>query len=114
MAVSVDYRFYSQAYGGGLAEAAFASALPDAARHVSWLVGGRCPARCERDEYRRAVCAVADVFAQYGKGQVGGFAIGEFRMTGYDGRGTVTGTELATLAAEQELAGTSLLFCGVR
>lgn len=114
MGVAVDYKFYSQSYGGGLGEAAFASVLPDALRHVGWVCGGRRPSRCERDEYRRAVCAVADVFAQYGKGQVEGFAIGEFRMTSYDGRGTVTGTELATLAAEQELCGTSLLFCGVR
>ncbi len=38
--VRVDYRFYSRVYGGGLSEAAFGSVLPDAARHVSWLVGG--------------------------------------------------------------------------
>lgn len=112
--VAVDYRFYSRVYGGGLSEAAFGSVLPDATRHVGWLVDWRCPSRCERDEYKRAVCAVCDVFAQYGKGQVGGFAIGEFRMNSYDGRGSVTGEQLATQAAAQELAGTTLLFCGVR
>ena len=112
--VSVTYAFYSQTYGGGLSEAAFCAVLPDASRHVGWLVDGRQPSRCERDAYKRAVCAVCDVFAQYGRGQVGGFAIGEFRMTSYDGRGSVTGEQLATRAASQELAGTTLLFSGVR
>ena len=112
--VSVDYRFYSRVYGGGLSEAAFGSVLPDASLHVRWLVGGRAPARCERDEYKRAICAVCDVFAQYGRGQVGGFSIGDFRMSSYEGRGSVSGTDLATLSARQELAGTSLLFTGVR
>jgi len=81
---------------------------------VGWLVEWRCPSRCKRNEYKRAVCAVCDVFAQYGKGQAGGFAIGEFRMNSYDGRGNATGEQLATQAAAQELAGTTLLFCGVR
>ena len=114
MGVKVDYAFYSGPYGGGLAEDAFAASLGPAVRHVAWLCGGRRPKRCEWDEYRRAVCAVVDVFAQYGQGQIAGFQIGEFRMNSYAGHGTTTGSELATVAAAQELAGTSLLFTGVR
>lgn len=114
MALRVDYRFYADAYGGGLSEDAFMASLGPAARHVSWLVGGRKPARCEWDEYKRAVCAVVDVFAQYGQGQIAGFQIGEFRMNSYAGHGATTGAELATIAATEELAGTSLLFSGVR
>jgi len=114
MAVRVDYAFYSGVYGGGLAEDAFSASLAPAARHVSWLVGGRRPSRCELDEYRRAVCAAVDVFAQYGQGQIASFQIGEFRMNSYAGHGATTGAELATVAATQELAGTSLLFSGVR
>lgn len=114
MGVKVDYSFYSGTYGGGLAEDAFMAALGPAARHVSWLVGGRKPSRCEWDEYKRAVCAAADVLAQYGEGQVASFQIGEFRMNSYAGHGATTGAELATAAALEELAGTSLLFTGVR
>ena len=109
-----DYRFYSRLYRGGLSEAAFGSVLPDAARHVSWLAGGRCPARCEWDEYKRAVCAACDVFAQYGQGQIASFQIGEVRMNSDAGHGATTGTELATAAAIEELAGMSLLFAGAR
>ena len=114
MGAKVDYAFYSGTYGGGLSEDAFAAALGPAARHVKWLVGGKRPGRCEWDEYKRAVCAAADVFAQYGQGQIAGFQIGEFRMNSYAGHGATTGTELATIAAAGELAGTSLLFSGVR
>lgn len=114
MGVKVDYAFYSGTYGGGLAEDAFAAALGPAARHVRWLVGGKRPGRCEWDEYKRAVCAVVDVFAQYGEGQIASFQIGEFRMNSYAGHGATTGTELATAAALEELAGTSLVFTGVR
>ena len=114
MGVSVDYSYYSEVYGGMVPEAAFDAVLPGALRHVGWLCGGQRPTCSERTPYKRAVCAVADVFAQYGKGQVGGFAIGDFRMTQYEGRGSLTGVDLANLAAEMELCGTSLLFCGVR
>lgn len=44
---------------------------------------------------------------------MGGFQIGSFSVTHYDNRGT-TGEEQATYACEKELAGTGLLFCGVR
>jgi len=113
MALRVDYRFYTDVYGGTLPEAAFRESLPAALRHVKWLVGGRWPARCEWDEYKRAVCAAAEAFAEYGEGPVGGFAIGDYRSTQYEGR-EPDGARVATMAAERELCGTSLLFSGAR
>lgn len=112
--IGITYRWYQDSYGGDLSEVAFASSLPAAKRHVSWLCGGKEPKGCsERNAYRRAVCAAIEAFACYGEGQVGGFSIGDFKMTHYEDEGT-TGAELATDAALEELAGTSLLFSGVR
>ena len=113
MAASVTYQFYSETYGGGLSEAAFGLALPVAERHVRWLCDGRVPSRCEVMPYRRAVCAACDAFAEFGEGQVGGFALGDFKVTHYEDEGT-TGEELATQAALKELAGTGYAFAGVR
>ena len=113
MAAAVTYGFYSETYGGGLSEAAFGASLPAATRHVRWLVGGREPAVWELEAYQRAVCAAVDAFAEFGEGQVGGFALGDFKVTHYEDEGT-TGDELATAAATKELVGTSLLFSGVR
>ncbi|MBR3312503.1 MAG: hypothetical protein IKG18_00035 [Atopobiaceae bacterium] len=62
--------------------------------------------------YRRAVCAACDAFAEFGEGQVGGFALGDFKVTHYEDEGT-TGEEIATQAALRELVGTSLAFAGV-
>lgn len=95
MAAAVTYEFYSQTYGGGLSESAFGLALPAASRHVRWLVGGREPGEDELDVYRRAVCAAVDAFAEFGEGQVGGFALGDFKVTHYEDEGT-TGEEIAT------------------
>ena len=113
MAAAVTYQFYSETYGGGLSEAAFGLVLPAAERHVRWLCDGRVPARCEVVPYKRAVCAAADAFAEFGEGQVGGFALGDFKVTHYEDEGT-TGEEISTADALKELAGTSLVFCGVR
>lgn len=113
MAVTVTYQFYSQVYGGGLSEAAFGLALPAASRHVRWLVGGSEPSGEELESYQRAVCAAVDAFAEFGEGQVGGFALGDFKVTHYEDEGT-TGEEIATDAAIKELVGTTLVFCGVR
>ncbi len=113
MAEAVTYTFYAQVYGGGLSEAAFGLVLPAALRHVRWLVGGREPGTEELACWQRAVCAAADAFAEFGEGQVGGFALGDFKVTHYEDEGT-TGTEIATQAALKELVGTSLMFCGVR
>ena len=113
MAVQVTYEFYSETYGGGLSEAAFGLSLPVATRHVRWLVNGREPDDSDLEAYERAVCAAVDAFAEFGEGQVGGFSLGDFKVTHYEDEGT-TGAELATSAAMQELVGTSLLFSGVR
>lgn len=113
MAATVTYEFYSETYGGGLTEAAFGLSLPAATRHVRWLVGGRETGDDELDAFRRAVCAAVDAFAEFGEGQVGGFALGDFKVTHYEDEGT-TGEEMATSAALKELVGTSLAFSGVR
>ena len=113
MAAAVTYQFYSEVYGGGLSESAFGLALPAASRHVRWLVGGREPSNDELESYQRAVCAAVDAFAEFGEGQVGGFSLGDFKVTHYEDEGT-TGEEIATDAAIKELVGTTLVFCGVR
>ena len=113
MAVAVTYQFYKDVYGGGLSESAFGLALPAAARHVRWLVGGTEPSDGELEAYRRAVCAAVDAFAEFGEGQVGGFSLGDFKVTHYEDEGT-TGEEIATADALKELVGTSLAFSGVR
>lgn len=113
----VSYGFYQDGYGGALAAEAFAEALPAALRCVCGLTGRRTPAEhwCDEvaDAWRRAVCAAADAFAEFGEGRVGGFEIGEFKVTNYQEQGT-TGAEVARDAALTELAGTGLCFCGVR
>ena len=113
MAVVVTYQFYKDVYGGGLSEAAFGLALPAASRHVRWLVSGAEPSEDELERYQRAVCAAVDAFAEFGEGQVGGFSLGDFKVTHYEDEGT-TGEEIATADALKELVGTSLAFSGVR
>ena len=113
MAAAVTYQFYKDVYGGGLSEAAFGLALSAATRHVRWLVGGVEPGEDELDNYQRAVCAAADAFAEFGEGQVGGFSLGDFKVTHYEDEGT-TGEEIATADALKELVGTSRVFCGAR
>ena len=114
---AVSYEFYQDEYGGGLSPAALSEAVPAALRCVGALTGAR-EARDswsseEADAWRRAVCAAADAFAEYGEGRVGGFSIGSFSVTNYRGEGT-TGAEVAREAALAELAGTGLAFAGVR
>lgn len=113
MAAGVAYEFYSEVYGGGLSESAFGDSLPAVIRYVRWLCGGREPSRCEQMAWKRAACAAVDAFAEFGEGQVGGFALGDFKVTHYEDEGT-TGEEIAMQAALKELVGTSLAFCGVR
>ena len=77
-----------------------------------------CPCELEREReqlrnaYRRAVCAATEVIAEYGEGQVGGLALGDFRMTHYEADET-SGRYLAIQAAMQELVGTNFAFQGV-
>lgn len=113
----VSFGYYLDGYGGALAAEEFAGALPAAVRCVGALTGVR-DVRNEWDEdvadaWRRAVCAAADAFAEYGEGRVGGFSIGSFSVTNYRDEGT-TGAEVAREAALAELAGTGLAFAGVR
>lgn len=63
--------------------------------------------------FKRAVCAAAEAFAEYGAGEVGGFSIGEFSVKTYENKGT-TGEELATQAALRELGLSGMAFAGVR
>ena len=114
---AVSYEFYRDGYGGELSPAALSEAMPAALRCVGSLTGAR-EVRAEWDDsvadaWRRAVCAAAEAFAEYGEGRVGGFAIGEFSVTNYRDDGT-TGAEVARAAALAELAGTGLTFAGVR
>ena len=113
----VSYGFYQDGYGGALAAEAFAEALPAAVRCVGALTGAR-DVRDEWDDdqaeaWRRAVCAAADAFAEYGEGRVGGFSVGSFSVTNYRDEGT-TGADVAREAALAELAGTGLCFAGAR
>lgn len=113
----VSYGFYQDGYGGALAAEAFAEALPAAVRCVGGLTGRREPdpswEEGDADAWRRAVCAAADAFAEYGEGRVGGFSIGSFSVTNYRDEGT-TGAEVAREAALAELSRTGLAFVGVR
>lgn len=110
---AVNFAYYSQTYGGGLSEAAFLDLLPAAETHVKWLcsVKGVCTSSTP---YKRAVCAVVDAFAEFGQGQVGGMALGDFRVTRYASDEGVTGEDMATQVALKELADTGMAFCGVR
>ncbi len=108
------YRFYKTCYRGALPKGAFDEALPAAERHVRWLCGGRVPCKDEVRAYKRAVCACADVFAEYGQGPISGFAIGDFRMGNLDANAQGgTAEDIATKAAMEELSGCLVAFCGV-
>lgn len=89
--------------------------MPAALRCVRGLTGRRSPDPCwdEGDAvaWRRAVCAAADAFAEYGEGRVGGFAIGSFSVRNYRDDGT-TGAEVALEAALAELVGMGRAFAG--
>ena len=108
---------YQDGDGGVLSAADFSEVLPVAVRMVGPLTGAREVQGGwdddQADAWRRAVCAAADAFAEYGEGRVGGFSIGEFSVTNYRDDGT-TGVEVAREAALAELAGTGLCWSGVR
>ncbi|WP_261429089.1 hypothetical protein [Xiamenia xianingshaonis] len=107
----MTYGFYRDSFGGSLSEAAFGESLPLAEAHVRWLCALRgADDACEA--FRRAVCAAADAFAEYGAGEVGGFQIGEFSVKNYASQQT-TGEELATEAALRELGLSGMAFTGV-
>lgn len=113
----VSYGFYQDGYGGARSAADFSEVMPAAVRMVGSLTGAREVRGGwdddRADAWRRAVCAAADAFAEYGEGRVGGFSIGSFSVTNYRDDGT-TGAEVAREAALAELAGTGLCWSGVR
>ncbi|MGI6535103.1 MAG: hypothetical protein ACOX12_01600 [Eggerthellaceae bacterium] len=57
------------------------------------------------------MCAACEAFAEFGEGRVGGYSVGDFRVTNYMEKGT-TGLEVARAAALSELSGTGLAFSG--
>lgn len=111
MASTVTYEWYSQTYGGGLGEAAFAASLPMADSHVKWLCAVK-GADTDSETFKRAVCAALEAFAEYGAGEVSGFQVGEFSVKNYASQQT-TGEELATAAALRELGLSGMAFSGV-
>ena len=58
------------------------------------------------------MCTALDAFAEYGAGEVGGYAIGEFSVKNYASQQT-TGEELATQAVLRELGLSGMAFAGV-
>ena len=111
--MAVTYEWYRDVFGGGLSEAAFGDSIGAAEAHVRWLCANRrVNAACSA--YKRAVCAACDAFAEFGRGQIGGVAIGDFRVTRYASDEGVTGEDMATEAALKELYGTGYAFAGVR
>ena len=113
----VSYAFYQDVNRAARAAAHHAHVMPAAVRMVGSLTGAREVQDGwdddQADAWRRAVCAAADAFAEYGEGRVGGFSIGSFSVTNYRDDGT-TGAEVAREAALSELAGTGLCWSGVR
>ena len=111
-----SYQDYQDLYGGTMAADAFAEAKPAALRCARSLCGGAEPDHfwSARDTlaWQRAVCAAAEAFSEFGEGRVGGFEVGDFKVTNYMEKGT-TGREVATAAALEELAATGLAFSGV-
>ncbi len=110
-----SFLFYRDCYGGSLDAASYAEALPAARRRVRELCGGAAPEdgwdATDLLAWGRACCAAAEAFAEFGEGRVGGYAVGDFKVTNYMEKGT-TGREVATEAALSELAGTGLAFSG--
>ena len=86
-AAPVTYAFYLDVYGGTLPADAFSEALPAAIRCVGAITGRRAPDpdwdEGLADAWRRAACAAAEAFAEFGEGRVGGFSIGDFSVTNY-------------------------------
>lgn len=95
---------------------AFAEAMPTALRCVRAICGGAEPDESWMERHvacwRRAVCAATEAFAEFGEGRVGGYQVGDFRITNYRDGGT-TGRNVATASALEELAGSGLAFSGV-
>ena len=117
MATAATYEYYRDEYGGELPVGAFTAALPAATRHLLWLTGGASIDEETQPDalaaYKHALCAAIDAFAEYGEGQVGGFSIGDYKVSQCVSDKVPTGAEQATQAALKELYGTGLAFTGV-
>lgn len=113
-ATGPSFAFYRDHCGGTLDAESYAEALPAALRLLRELCGGARPEGLDDLDllaWGRACCAACEAFAEFGEGRVGGYAIGDFKVTNYMERGT-TGLEVARQAALSELAGTGLSFSG--
>lgn len=111
--VLTDFSFYRDVYGGSLSDAAFLDVLPKAHKHVCWLIGYTYPSgACEIKQFKRAVCAAVDVFADFGDGAIG-FTLGSFKTAVREGV-AFSAESKATEAALKELGMSGLTFCGVR
>jgi hypothetical protein len=97
-ASGLSFPFYRDAYGGTLDAESYAEALPAALRCVRQLCGGVDAIAIDDGTdllaWGRAVCAAAEVFAEFGEGRLGGYSISDFKVTNYMERGT-TGLEVA-------------------
>lgn len=113
-AAGPSFAFYRDSYGGSLDAASFSDAMPAALRCVRELCGGTADDGLETadlEAWARACCAAAEAFDEFGEERVGGYAIGDFRVTNYMEKGTI-GLEVARATALSELAGAGLAFSG--
>lgn len=113
-AAGSSFAFYRDHYGGRLDAESYTEAMPAALRLLRELCGGVGADDIDGTDllaWGRACCAACEAFAEFGEGRVGGYAIGDFKVTNYMERGT-TGLEVARQAALSELAGTGLAFAG--
>lgn len=113
MNIEPTYKWYQEVYKGTLSEEVFTENLTGAIAHVNWLIALNEVTEETVIPYKRAVCAVAEVFGTMGhNGTDGGFSIGSFSVGGW-GSSSKTSEEYATDAAVKELALCGLLFQGV-
>ena len=94
MAAEVAYGFYLDSCGGRASAEEFAGALPAALRCVRGLVGCVDVDALDSDlldAWSRAVCAAVDVIAELGEGQVGGFEVGDYKVSRPTRRDSPTG-----------------------
>ena len=76
-----DYKFYKDEYHGTAGEDEFNALIGDAEGYVKYLIGWNPVDTEERKlAYKRACCASAQVFSDYGEGT--GFTIGSFTLRG--------------------------------
>lgn len=79
--------------------------MPAVLRCVRELCGGAADDGLETadlEAWARACCAAAEAFVEFGEGRVGGYAIGDFRVTNYMEKGA-TGLEVARALAAGDL-----------